>query len=92
MSEAVKFLITAAELLAALSALVGVIVGVYKIIDNNKRQNAVIESMQEEQTVLCYAVQGCLQGLIEQGCDGPCKKALDLLNEHLNKKAHAPNL
>ena len=92
MSAAGQTALAIAELVGAVSVIVGVIVGGYKIIDNNKRQNAVIESMQEEQTVLCYAVQGCLQGLIEQGCDGPCKDALDLLQKHLNKKAHASNL
>jgi len=29
--------------------------------------------------------------LIEQGCNGPCKDALDKLEKHLNKKAHETN-
>ena len=29
-----------------------------------------------------------MQGLIEQGCNGPCKDALDKLDKHLNKEAH----
>ena len=33
-----------------------------------------------------------LEGLIEQGCDGPCKDALTLLDKHLNKSAHRPEL
>ncbi len=85
-------IIKAASLLGALAALVSAIIAVYKVVENNKRQNTVIESIQEEQTILCYGMKGALQGLIEQGCDGPCKEALDRLDKHLNKKAHAAEL
>ena len=43
-------------------------------------------------SIICYALQGALQGLIEQGCDGPCKDALNMLQKHLNKTAHRPDL
>ena len=85
-------IIKAATLLGALGALVGAIIAVYKVYENNKKQNAVIMAMQDEQTILCYAMQGALQGLIEQGCDGPCKEALAMLQKHLNKTAHKPDL
>lgn len=88
----VDTIIKAATLLGALGALVGAIIAVYKVYENNKKQNAVIVAMQEEQTILCYAMQGALQGLIEQGCDGPCKEALNMLQKHLNKTAHKPDL
>ncbi len=88
----VDAIIKAASLLGALAVLVGAIIAVYNILENNKRQNAVIKSMQEEATILCYGVKGALQGLIEQGCDGPCKEALDKLDKHLNKKAHQAEL
>ena len=55
-------------------------------------QLKVIKAMQEEQTLICYGLRGALQGLIEQGCDGPCKDALNLLDKHLNKEAHHPDL
>lgn len=85
-------IIKAAAVLSALCVIVGAIVAVYKILESNKRQSAEINAMKEEQTIICYALQGALQGLIEQGCDGPCKKALDLLQKHLNKTAHRPDL
>lgn len=44
--------------------------------------------MQEEQTLICYGLRGALQGLVEQGCNGPCKDALARLDKHLNKSAH----
>lgn len=84
--------IKAAALLAALSALVGAVVAVYKVFENNRKQNDTIKEMQEEQTVICYGLKGALQGLIEQGCNGPCKEALLTLDKHLNKVAHRLDL
>jgi len=81
-----------ATLLAALSALVGAIVAVYKVLQRDKRQSEAIKMIQEEQEILCYGMRGALQGLIEQGCDGPCKNALAMLDEHLNNRAHKPDL
>ena len=43
---------------------------------------------QAELQILCYGLRGALQGLIETGCNGPCKEALKLLDKHLNKSAH----
>lgn len=85
-------IIKAAAVLSALCVFVGGIVAVYKILEGNKRQSAEINAMKEEQTIICYALQGALQGLIEQGCDGPCKDALNMLQKHLNKTAHKPDL
>ena len=85
-------IIKSASVVGALSILIGVIISVYKILESNKRQSAEINSMKEEQTIICYALQGALQGLIEQGCDGPCKDSLNMLQKHLNKKAHKPDL
>ena len=64
------------------------VVAVYKVLENNKKQNEFINAMQEEQTLICYGLRGALQGLVEQGCNGPCKDALARLDKHLNKSAH----
>ena len=85
-------IIKAASLLAALGALIGVIVSVHKTLENNRKQNEEIKAIKEEQTIICYALKGSLQGLIEQGCNGPCKEALAMLDKHLNKSAHKPDL
>lgn len=82
-------IIKAASLLGALG---GVIIALYKQYESNKRQSEVIKEIQEEQTLICYGLRGALEGLIEQGCDGPCKDALNLLDKHLNKSAHRPEL
>lgn len=85
-------IIKAASLLAALGALVGAVVAVYKVLESNKKQSEVIKAIQDEQTIICYGLRGALQGLIEQGCDGPCKEALATLDKHLNKGAHKTDL
>lgn len=59
------FIIKAASLLSALGALVAAVVAVYKVLENNKKQNEFINAMQEEQTLICYGLRGALQGLVE---------------------------
>lgn len=81
-------IITAASVVSALGVLGGVVAYVSRIIQRDKRQSETIKAMQEEMTIICYGLRGALKGLIEQGCNGPCKDALDKLDKHLNKKAH----
>lgn len=88
----VDTIIKAASLLGAMSALIGAVIVIYKVYESNKRQTEAIKAIQEEQTLVCYGLRGALQGLIEQGCDGPCKDALNMLDKHLNKSAHHPDL
>lgn len=80
--------IKAASLLGALVSLAAAIIAVYKVVESNKRQSEFINAIQEEQTLICYGLRGALQGLVEQGCNGPCKDALAKLDKHLNKSAH----
>lgn len=85
-------IIKIAAIISALVVIIGGIISIYKIFENNKKQNEVIKAIQTEQTIICYGLEGALQGLIEQGCNGPCKKALSTLQKHLNEKAHSPDL
>lgn len=81
-------IITAASVVGALGILGGVVAYVVRLIQRDKRQSKAIEKMQSEQTIICYGLRGALKGLIEQGCNGPCKDALDKLDKHLNREAH----
>lgn len=47
-----------------------------------------IKALQEELTVLCYAILACLDGLNQLGANGNVSKAHDRLGKHLNQKAH----
>ena len=81
-----------AAVVTALTAISAVLRKVYlwfaRQEQQNERQWRAIHQSQEEQTLICYGVRACLMGLIEQGCDGPCKDALTKLDKHLNKAAH----
>ena len=85
-------IIKASSLLGALGALGGVFIALYRQYESNKRQSEVIKEIREEQTLICCGLRGALQGLIEKGCDGPCKEALQMLDRHLNRSAHKPDL
>lgn len=92
MQLGVDGIITLASLLSALGAIIGIIIAVYKFVEMDARQTAAIKRMEEEQTIICYGLKGALEGLIEQGCDGPCKDALGKLEKHLNQSAHRADL
>lgn len=84
--------IHAAAVITALGVIGGVVVAIVKMILRDKHQSEVIKAMQAEQTLICYGLRGALAGLIEQGCNGPCKDALQKLDKHLNKEAHNQEL
>ena len=77
-----------AKLIGSMAVIGGVLIAAYKFVERDKRQSKLIKDIQAEQTLLCYGIKACLQGLAEQGCDGPVHDALDKLDKHLNQKAH----
>jgi hypothetical protein len=86
---------TLAEVTALITALIAISAQARKMylwFERQERQNAeqwnAINRSRREQTLICYGVKACLEGLVEQGCDGPCRDALDRLEKHLNKAAH----
>ncbi|EDP21716.1 hypothetical protein [Faecalibacterium prausnitzii] len=88
----VDTIIKAAAFVTALGVLGGVAVSLYKASDRDRKQSEIIKEMMAEQSLICYGLRGALQGLIEQGCNGPCKDALEKLNKHLNQEAHHNDL
>ena len=57
--------------------------------EHYKKQEEEIKSIKEEQQLLTTGILACLKGLQEQGCDGSVNDAIDKIEAHLNKKAHA---
>lgn len=88
----VDTIIKAAALVTALGVLGGVAVSLYKASERDRKQSEIIKEMMAEQSLICYGLRGALQGLIEQGCNGPCKDSLEKLNKHLNQEAHHNDL
>lgn len=77
-----------AKLLGSLILIGDAVLAVYKFIERDQMQSKTIRAIQTEQTLLCYGIKACLQGLAEQGCNGPVHDAPDKLEKHLNKQAH----
>ena len=80
--------IRAASVISSIGVIIGVIVAVYKVFQINRKQSDFIKSIEDEQTLLCYGLKGALQGLIEQGCNGPVREAIDKIEKSLNLRAH----
>ena len=81
-------IITASALLAALCALLGYYNRAYTWYSRQQHQDEDIKSLKTEQTLLTYGVLACLQGLKEQGCNGPVTEAINKIEKHLNIQAH----
>lgn len=91
--------ITAAAFVGAVIALVTYFSKVVRWVDKQNEQDKEIQnlkkhheddiaSIKEEQTLLVYGILACLQGLREQGCNGPVTEAIGKYEKYLNQKAH----
>lgn len=78
----------AAALITAFGTIFGLIVAIYKFYARQRKQDEELAAIRAELQIVCYGLRGALQGLIEQGCNGPCKDGLNHLEKHLNKQAH----
>lgn len=76
------------SLLAALGGIGGLVLWCVRFVERQKRQDRELAAIRKEQTLICYGVKACLQGLREQGCNGPVSEALNKLDKHLNQAAH----
>lgn len=81
-------LIALAELVTALGVIGGVVLWCIKFVQRSKRQHEELKAIRQEQTLICYGLLACLQGLKEQGCNGPVTEAMNRIEEHLNQAAH----
>lgn len=80
--------ITVAAVLAAAGGIGAAVARVVRWLDRQKAQDADLDAIREEQTLLTYGVLACLKGLREQGCNGPVTEAIDKIEKHINKAAH----
>ena len=81
-------LIKLAELLTALGVIGGVVLWCFKFVQRSRRQNEELKAIRREQTLICYGLLACLQGLKDQGCNGPVTEAMNRMETHLNQAAH----
>ena len=92
-------LLTSAAIIGAVTAIGGVALAIIKWFFRQEKQtddisalraqhNADISDIKEELCLLSYAMLACLDGLRQQGCNGEVTKAHNMLEKHLNKRAH----
>lgn len=85
--------------LAAGGAVGALIVGIVKWFEKQNKQTEDIaavkklhmddmNAIKDELCVLSYAMLAALDGLKQQGCNGNVTKAYDMLEKHLNQRAH----
>lgn len=79
---------TTAGVITAFSAIGGVLFGLFKFYLGSKQQKDEIKQIKREQTVICYALTACLNGLEQLGADGEVHDALTMMNKHINQAAH----
>ena len=81
-------ILTVVEVATGVIAIGGILFAIFRWFEKQKKQDADIASIKEEQCMLSYGVLACLKGLKEQGCNGPVTEAIDKFEKYLNKKAH----
>lgn len=77
-----------ASIVGALIAIGTIVYKIIKWIDRQGVQDKDIELVKEEQTMLCYVMLACLDGLKQLGANGEVTKAHERLSKYLNEKAH----
>lgn len=80
--------VNVARVISAVGVIAGLLVGIYKFVERDKRQQVEITAIKQEQTLICEGIVACLKGLKEQGCNGPVTEALKKMEDHLNNAAH----
>ena len=92
-------IITAGAVLAAATAIGAAIIRAYKkskMPDENAKLIAELKAQHEddiahikkENTLICYALSACLDGLLQLGCNHTVPDAKKRLDKHLNEQAH----
>ena len=77
-----------AATITALGVIFGAIFAVHKWFLKQEKQDKDISAIKQEQAILTEGILACLQGLREQGCNGPVTAAITKIEAYINAKAH----
>ncbi len=88
MTITVDGIVKAAALLAALTAIFGVIFAVYRWYLKQEKQDKDIAQMKEENSLIVYALSACLDGLQQLGANHTVPAAKNKLDKYINQQAH----
>lgn len=81
-------ILSAAALVGALTTLLGVVLAAYRWYLKQEKQDADIKQLKEENTLICYGLLACLDGLEQLGANHTVPRAREKLDKYLNVTAH----
>ena len=81
-------ILTAGGVFGAVLALGGTALKIHKWYLRQEKQDEELKRVKEEETLICYALSACLDGLIQLGANHEVPKAKEKLDKYLNKQAH----
>lgn len=57
-------------------------------IEKDQKQDADIQKLKEENSLIVYGLSACLDGLQQLGCNHNVTKAKDKIDKYINQQAH----
>ena len=81
-------IVTAASVLTALGVIIGAVLRIHKWYLEQQKLKKEITEIKEEDTLICYALSACLDGLQQLGANHTVPDAKEKLDKFLNKQAH----
>jgi hypothetical protein len=84
----ISYIITGASLITALGVILGVVFKIHKWYLRQEQQDKEIKQIKEEDTLICYALSACLDGLQQLGANHTVPDAKAKLDKYLNQQAH----
>ncbi len=88
MTISAQTIISAAALIGAIGAIFGLIFAVYRWYLRQNKDTEEIKHLKKENTLICYALSACLDGLVQLGANHTVPKAKEKLDKYLNQSAH----
>ncbi len=88
MTDMMRDILSVSAVLGALSSIFGVIFAVYRWYLKQEKRDRDIVRMKEENALICYGLEACLDGLEQLGANHSVPVAKDKLNKYLNQQAH----
>lgn len=92
----ISYIITGASLVTAIGVILGFVFKVHKWYLKQEKQDEEIKQIKEndikqikeEDTLICFALSACLDGLMQLGANHTVPVAKDKLDKYLNQQAH----